>query len=127
MAETGTKNRILFLRQYLLDHTDDDHALSTENLNKTVIMYDEGAEEQTVILVCDNRLMQNVVDKFGEEIETDIIDDSRFSARVTVRPSRTFFSWAFGFCGGIRIVGPEDVREKYEGLLRKVLDGQEYL
>jgi predicted DNA-binding transcriptional regulator YafY len=97
---------------------------ASEYASRTVMMYDEGAEEQEVVLACENKLMQNVVDKFGEEIETDIIDDSRFSARVTVRPSRTFFSWAFGFCGGICIVGPEDVREKYEGLLRKVLDGQ---
>jgi hypothetical protein len=30
--DSGTKGRILFLERYLLDHTDDDHAVSTEDL-----------------------------------------------------------------------------------------------
>jgi hypothetical protein len=68
--------------------------------------------------------MQNVVDKFGEEIETDILNEETFSAKVVVRPSRTFFSWVFGFCGGIRISEPKEVRDKYEELLNAVLSRQ---
>lgn len=30
--DSGTKGRILFLERYLLDHTDDNHAFSTEDL-----------------------------------------------------------------------------------------------
>ncbi len=97
----------------------------SEYASKTVMMYDAGIEEQAVLLACDNKLMQNVVDKFGDDIETDILDTERFSARVNVRPSRTFYSWVFGFCGGIKIMAPEDVKGQYEEMLRTVLAEQE--
>ena len=96
----------------------------SEYVSKTVLMYGDSLEEQKVVLYCDNDLMQNVIDRFGEDIKTDIINDSTFSAKVMVRPSRTFFSWVFGFCGGIRIDGPESVRQEYEELLKKVLESQ---
>lgn len=92
--------------------------------SKTVMMYDEGLEEQSVLISCENRFMQNVVDKFGEDIETDILSGETFSAKVMVRPSRTFLSWVFGFCGGIRILEPDTVRMEYEKLLRDVLEKQ---
>ncbi len=96
----------------------------SEYASKTLLMYDDGVSEQTVTLLSENKLMQNVIDKFGEEIETNIVDDEHFSAKVTVRPSRTFFSWVFGFCGGIRILSPQSVRRDYEELLRRVLSEQ---
>ena len=76
-------------------------------------------------LSCDTQFMQNVVDKFGEDVDTEAADADGFRARVTVRPSRTFFSWVFGFCGGIRITYPEDVKERYEALLRDSLEKQQ--
>lgn len=102
----------------------DDSFIPSEYASKTVMMYDGGIAEQEVVLSCDNKLMQNVVDKFGEEIETDILNEDTFSAKVVVRPSRTFFSWIFGFCGGIRILEPASVREEYEQLLQDVLEKQ---
>lgn len=102
----------------------DDSFNPSEYASKTIMMYDGGIAEQEVMLSCDNKLMQNVVDKFGEEIETDILDEDTFSARVVVRPSRTFYSWVFGFCGGIRILEPTSVREEYEQLLQDVLGKQ---
>ncbi len=96
----------------------------SEYASKTVMMYDGGIDDQSVVLACENRYMQNVVDKFGEEIETDIINAETFSARIIVRPNRTFFSWVFGFCGGIRILEPPGVKEDYERLLEDVLKKQ---
>ena len=105
--------------------TKDDGFNPSEYARKTVMMYDGGVSEQEVVLSCDNELMQDVVDKFGEEIETDILNDDAFSAKVVVRPSRTFFCWVFGFCGGIRILKPQSVRNQYESLLREVLTMQD--
>jgi hypothetical protein len=85
---------------------------------------DEDYPDSKVILICDNQFMQNVVDRFGEEIETTVLDDSTFRASVTVRPSKTFFSWVVGFCGGIRIAEPADVKERFEETLRTVLSCQ---
>lgn len=112
-----------------VDMSDEDAAgaesfTPSEYVSKTILMFDDGLEEQDVVLSCNNKLMQNVIDRFGEEITTGKLDDGSFSARVRVRPSRTFFSWVFGFCGGIRIAEPETVREDYEKLLQDVLQKQ---
>ena len=95
-----------------------------EYISKTVNMYDGGMEDQLVSIVCDNRLMQNIIDEFGEEIETAVEDAEHFRAVVKVKPSRTFFAWVFGFCGGIRIVSPQETKEKYESLLQDSLHCQ---
>ena len=87
-------------------------------------MMDEDYPDSKVILICDNQFMQNVVDRFGEEIETTVLDENSFQAIVTVRPSKTFFSWVVGFCGGIRIAEPADVKERFEETLRMVLSCQ---
>ena len=102
----------------------DDTFSPSEYANRTVLMFDGGTNEQLVTLCCDNKVMQNVIDRFGEEIETCIIDDNNFSAKVMVRPSRTFFSWVFGFCGEIRISSPESIKLEYEKILRDVLSNQ---
>lgn len=78
---------------------------AAEFANSTFKMIDEGLPEAEVTLLCDNVFMQNVVDRFGEGIETETVDEEAFRASVTVRPSKTFFSWVVGFCGGIRIAG----------------------
>ena len=92
-----------------------------EYVSRTVNMYDGGVEEQRVTIACENRLMQNIIDEFGEEIETAIEDFEHFRATIMVKPNRTFFAWIFGFCGGIRVVAPQETKAKYESLLQDSL------
>ena len=92
-----------------------------EYVSRTVNMYDGGVEEQQVTIICENRLMQNIIDEFGEEINTTIEDSEHFRATITVKPNRTFFAWVFGFCGGIRVVAPQETKAKYESLLQDSL------
>lgn len=102
----------------------DDGFNGAEYAQRAFKMMDDDLEETEVILACDNQFMQNIVDRFGEEIDTEIVDENCFRACVTVRPSKTFFSWIVGFCGGIRITGPIDVKERYEEMLREILEKQ---
>ena len=95
-----------------------------EYVSKTVNMYDGGIEEQQVTIICENRLMQNIIDEFGEETDTVIEDSEHFRATITVKPNRTFFAWVFGFCGGIRIIAPLETKAKYESLLQDSLQCQ---
>lgn len=94
---------------------------ASEYANSTFRMMDDDLDEIEVTLVCDNPFMQNVIDRFGEEIHTEIIDEATFRAVVPVRPSKTFFSWVVGFCGGIRIAEPAEIKERYEDTLREIL------
>ena len=108
-------------------------AVRSENFNaalysRSVIkMFDGDLEETTVTLRCENDLMQHVLDRFGEDTETEIADPEHFIARIRVTPSSTFFGWVMQYQGGLLIEGPEEVRAAYEGMLRDILAKQEKL
>ncbi len=77
---------------------------------KTFEMYD--GEEAKVKLECKAEFMKYVIDRFGENVKTGKIDDSRFLATVDVALSPTFYAWVFQFKGGIKIKSPKKaVRE----------------
>ena len=78
-------------------------------------------EAVEVVLECKNERMRNVIDHFGEDVETWIADDDHFRVRVQVANSPTFYSWVFGFVGDIRIVEPAIVVKKYRKMLHKGL------
>ena len=66
----------------------------------------------TVELLCDNEVMRSVIDRFGENVQTETVDEQHFRATVEVAPSPPFFSWGFTFSGKIRIVSPAAVLEE---------------
>ena len=68
-------------------------------------MYD--GEECTVTLRCENSVMKDVVDRFGEGVKTTPLDDSSFIAEVEVSVSQTFFAWVFALAGKIKIIEPQ--------------------
>ena len=66
----------------------------------------------TVELLCDNEVMRSVIDHFGENVQTETVDEQHFRATVEVASSPPFFSWVFTFSGKIRIVSPAAVLEE---------------
>ncbi len=80
-------------------------------------MYD--GETNDVTLICRNELMNYVIDRFGDDVRTEITDEEHFTATVEVSVSQTFFAWVFQFAGGIRITGPAAVKEQYHQMLEK--------
>ena len=66
----------------------------------------------TVELLCDNEVMRSVIDRFGENVQTETVDEQHFRATVEVAPSPPFFSWVFTFSSKIRIVSPAAVLEE---------------
>ena len=66
----------------------------------------------TVELLCDNEVMRSVIDRFGENVQTETVDEQHFRATVEVAPSPPFFSWVFTFSGKIRIISPLTVLEE---------------
>ena len=84
-------------------------------------MFDGNEEECEVTLIAENKYMLNIIDRFGEDVPTEIVDSEHFSAKVTVRPSSTFFSWVFQFRGGIRITEPTEIVSAYRSMLEQAL------
>ena len=63
--------------------------------------------------------MKYVIDRFGDDVRTEITDKAHFTATVEVSVGQTFFAWVFQFAGGIRIKGPMAVKEQYRQMLEK--------
>lgn len=80
-------------------------------------MYD--GKTITVKLLCANHLMNYVVDRFGDEVSTELADDGHFLAKVEVSVSQTFFAWIFQFAGEMQILEPERVKTEYLRMLKQ--------
>lgn len=83
-------------------------------------MYDGSTE--TVTLLCKNDMMNYIVDRFGDAVETSPTDHEHFAAVAEVSVSQTFFAWVFQFNGDIQIKGPESVVDRYKAMLTSALD-----
>lgn len=97
----------------------DDFDVSTY-LNTTFRMYN--SKHRTVELVCDNDLMDAIIDRFGEKVTTYANDMTSFRAVVDVAVSHVFYSWVFCFGGKLRIKGPKDVKATYDEMIRKAYE-----
>ena len=73
-------------------------------------MYHDAARRVT--LLCENSAMRSVIDRFGEDVATEVVDACHFRATVDVAPTPPFFSWVFTFGGAVRIEGPGEVLAK---------------
>ncbi len=85
-------------------------------------MYD--GERNLVQLKCNNRLMKYVIDRFGEDVETEVVDDEHFVATVEVSLSPTFYAWVFQFAGEMRIIAPSIAVKELTGMIRNLMTAQ---
>lgn len=89
-------------------------------LNTTFHMFN--SEHEEVELICSNDLMDAIIDRFGDDVTTYANDMESFRAVVNVAVSHVFYSWVFGFCGKVKIKGPETVRYAYEEMVEKAYE-----
>ena len=94
-----------------------------EYINTTFHMFNSQREE--VELICDNEVMDSIIDRFGEDVTTYAYNMTAFRAMVNIAVSHVFYSWVFGFGGKVKIKGPDHVKEKYAEMLRNAVTGLE--
>ena len=87
----------------------------------------DGEDLVGVRLSCERSMADVMIDRFG----TDIIiakDGERFEFTVKVAAGQDFCSWILSFGDKVRIVYPEQVRQRVASLAREVLDsyGEQY-
>lgn len=87
--------------------------------DKVFRMY--GGREENVTLHCRREILDQVIDRFGDQIELKP-EKNGFTVTVPVCLSTTFYAWVFQFVGQMSIVAPEYVREVYAGYLEQALD-----
>ncbi len=78
-----------------------------------------------VRLICDNSVMDAIVDRFGEKVETFLRGDGTFECCPEVAVSRVLFSWIVGFGGKVKVTGPDEVAEEYREFVRKAWEAVE--
>lgn len=80
-------------------------------------------ETCTVELLCNNELMGSIIDKFGEDVKTEIVDGERFKATVEVELSKTFYGWVFASAGSMKILSPESAIIGFKETALKFFEG----
>lgn len=88
--------------------------------DKVFRMYDGPIENVT--LRCRMEILDQVIDRFGDQIELKDVRKNHFVIDVPVSLSTTFYAWVFQFVGQMGIIAPEHVREAYAGYLEEALD-----
>ena len=76
--------------------------------------------EADVLLRCENRMADILIDRFGDQISMAPDGEDHFTCTVRLAVSPQFFGWLFGLGDGIRIVGPDWVAEELREQLRSV-------
>ena len=93
---------------------------STEHYGKDVTkMYD--GTDMDIVLLCPNKLMGKLIDKFGTDFETEAADGEHFKAHVRTNVSKTFFGWLFQYAGEIDLIGPDEAVTEYRQRLSLAL------
>ena len=83
-------------------------------------MYDTD-EPVKVSLLCENRLANAIIDRFGKGVAITEVDDAHFTVSVEVCASPTFYRWVFGWNGDMKILGPEKVAEEYKAMAQHAM------
>ena len=88
--------------------------------DKVFWMYDGNEEEVT--LRCRNKILDQVIDRFGERIELKNITRQTFDVTVPVCISGTFYAWVTQFVREMSITAPNHVRQAYADYLQEAID-----
>ncbi len=83
------------------------------------------SERRTVELICNNSVMDAIIDRFGEDVVTYACDMENFRAVVEVAVNNVLFSWVVGFGGLVKIKSPDNVKEEYADFVSKAYNSLE--
>lgn len=84
-------------------------------LNTMLRMYD--GDRKKVKLICDNDVIDSMIDKFGEDIEIQRTTKTTSIVTLNIVVSHIFFSWIFGFDGKVSIKSPKAVKDQYINMI----------
>ena len=91
-------------------------------INTMFRMYD--APRREVELICDNDVMDAIIDWFGTEVKTYPCDgdEEHFIVEAEIAVGKLFYNWIFGFGGKVKIAASEDVREEYRRMVLEAVN-----
>ena len=78
-------------------------------------------EDCKVTLLCENALMNSIVDRFGAEITPEIVDGDHFKITVEVDLSSLFYGWVFASEGRMKIISPQKAVDGFKSIIKYYL------
>ena len=85
-------------------------------LNSMFRMYN--GQRKEIELICDNDVMDAIIDKFGKDVKVLANDMKSFRVIVNTAVGSVFYSWVVGFGGKVRIKAPESVKDEYAVMVK---------
>jgi len=70
-----------------------------------------------VELSVENQLINNIIDRFGEDVAVSIMDDEHVKVIVTIELSNNFYAWVFASRGKIKILSPTDAILEFNSII----------
>ena len=110
--ELSKKNR------YLPEHLKN---LNVADYSKKIFNMFSG-DKETVQLQFDNSLINVVIDRFGKDVFINKKNEDSFHIIVEVVVSDTFLGWLFMFGDKVKIIAPEQIKERMKTMTQKVAD-----
>ena len=98
----------------------DEEKRELENRRSIFSMY--GGQKKTLKIQFENELMDQVIDRFGENVECTKNSEDTFVVKVDVQISPTFFAWLFQYGTRARVLEPDEVVRKAQQLLSELID-----
>ena len=81
-----------------------------------------GGRDETVSLICENRLIGVILDRFSTNVMIIPEGSSHFRVNVLVSVSPQFFGWLFGLEDNVELIAPQKAAEEYRRKLKAVLE-----
>ena len=106
----GTSNLLtVTLKRFGIETTLVDPDLPEEELAKelmgTYSMY--GGTRETVTLEMSVSLINVLIDRFGDSVHVNRVSDDKFTVKLDIQVSPTFWGWLFQFGADARVTAPE--------------------
>ena len=79
-------------------------------------------QRKEIELICDNDVMDAIIDKFGKDVKVLANDMKSFRVIANTAVGSVFYSWVFGFGGKVKIKSPEEVKEQYKQMVLNSVD-----
>ena len=70
-----------------------------------------------ITLLCESTLMNSIIDRFGEDASTQIVDKNHFTVEATVDLSSNFYGWVFASGGKMKITAPQEAADGFQRML----------
>lgn len=74
-----------------------------------------------VTLLCQNDLINSIIDRFGVDVKTTVVDDNHFTITVPVNLSNFFYGWVFSSAGKMKIIEPQQAIDGFQKIIEQYL------